>query len=149
MTACQIVPRGFAVDLQVTPIGEAKVASQQDILATGKRPASMGGLGGLDLSQVGKTLPVYRAQGNAGFMLKTPPGTKTDQEDPPLLGDTLIVNCVRDQCAWWGEEQQDCRAVTGTPAAALAAARGLLNRTNDNHDSNTEGLERPEETKAE
>lgn len=130
LTQVQAVPRGLGLDVQLLPMGEAKVQTAQDLLATGKRPASMGGL---DLSAVGKTLPVYRAQGQAGFMLKTPEGTPKDAPDPPLVADTFNVQCIGAQCQWWSDEMEDC--------APVAAAKWLLSRERQNFDQTMSGSE--------
>jgi hypothetical protein len=113
MTTFQVVPRQFQIpklELNVVPVGETKVAPVDQLMAQGKRPASMGGL---DLSAIGKTVTVFQAQGQVSGWLgyKTPEGTKQDDPDPPLAAESLEIPCQEARCAFWCDRQKDCRQV--------------------------------------
>ncbi len=105
LTNGQIVNLGLVG--MITPVGEAKVQSQSDLNAIGqglKRPQSMGGL---DLSALNKTLPVYQAQ--LGAQYKTPEGTKPDDPNPTFLPTAAMVSCQRQACAFWCLRHEECR----------------------------------------
>lgn len=129
LTTFQVVPRGFQA--RIIPVGEADVSGGADVMALikdsrGGKTAPKSSLAGLGL---GKKIPVYDVQG--GFGIKTAPGTKPDDPDPKFVAEGLVVPCKRILCAFWSDEEFDCRLVSSTPASTLAAARALLTKATE------------------
>ena len=135
LTTVQVVPRNFEMFLQAVPDGEVKIAAATDLMKARSSP--------LDLASIAKTALVYKITGLGGLGLRTPEGTKPTDTESALIAETLVVVCQRDGCAFWCDEQNDCRLVISSSAATLSAARALITKAHENYDTNMG--EEPEE----
>lgn len=109
----------FGLQGLMVPVGEADVSQNLSAVGDGlKRPASMGGL---DLSSLGKKLPVYQAQ--LGSKYKTVGGAKPDDPDVEFAAEAAMVTCQESACAFWCARHQGCGQVCNQcKAEALKAA---------------------------
>ena len=98
------------------------------------------------------SVPVSNHEAVAGFGYKTNLRTefaqkvesgelspdKLPQEAFKFVAEPVSVPCMGDRCQGWDEAREDCGYKTQgvTPAAALAAARDLLNKANENFEGN-------------
>ena len=149
LTNGQIV--SFGLNGMLVPVGEADVQPQGNLAAMGnslkKRPASLGGTGGLDLSQMGKKLPVYQVQ--LGQQYKTPEGADPKAEDPVLIPTAAMVPCQQALCAYWCIRHAECREICNRcKAEAFALALQSVNQgagASDPIQTTEEGPGAPEE----
>ena len=151
LTGVQIL--SFGLQGMLIPIGEAEVSGGSGMAALGqqlKRPASMGGSGGLDLSQMSKKLPVYQADLTAKFKRPTAEleQEKKDKkllENPTLTPDTTLVPCQGPECAYWCPDHQACKQVC-YDCQAQAFEKALRSYAeNDQLNANTQGAEGPQQ----
>jgi len=110
LTQGQIV--SFGLVGMLVPVGEAKVSGGADMTALGnslKRPTSMGGTGGLDLSAMNKTLPVYKAELSQQY--RAPEGADPKDPNPSLLPTAAVVPCQRAACEFWCKRHETCTEI--------------------------------------
>lgn len=110
LSTAQIVP------LQLQMEGQARVVKNPQLT--------------LEAIKTGKASPgaestVVGLVGGFGYK-----NAESDPNKPPqFIGDPVTVRCIGPACMAWDDEVKDCRKYTsGGTAAALAAARDLLNK---------------------